>query len=308
MAVAAAAAAVTRGSRIVDALLDDIERGGNGPFFGPHVAAAVRESKYRYLWRPLIERYKELATVASDGVTMRKQIYGDLACTLITKKVLIVDMDYLYESGPDEEQDVTRLREAHMIMARRYLMKMLNCVYECLHGRPCNGVDVTNAAVLLYAEVYAEAFDPVSVREPTVFELVQRWFGAHVMLPVVGETYRNVAPGGPFLHCSHAYWLWLHLTAAKVSHNARDLLTVIYALDTVVYCDACRMHFLQLKTDFFVDVRENDGLTDCYCRYTNDTLLFKLHNRVNAAVGHADADETVLSDYRDFWRLADAKT
>lgn len=287
---------------MVDALLDDIDRDGKSAFIGNHVANAVRKSEHRYLWRPLLERYKEL-TAAVDGALFPTHVYCDIACTLITKKILIIDLDYVYETRPDEEEDIKRLREAHMAMARRYLVKMLTCIYECVHGRPPNGVDVTNAVVLLYAEVYAEAFDPVAVREHTVFALVQNWFAKYVMKPVLGGKFCNVAPGGPFLNCSHVYWLWLHLTAAKAQYSAQDLLTVIYALDTVVYCNACKVHFLKLKPDFFVYVNDNGGLTDCFCPYSNDVLLFKMHNRVNALTGVADMDEAVLSDYRRFWAV-----
>lgn len=290
---------MANGLEIVDGLLDVIEGGENGaPFIGPVVSAAVHKSRYRYLWRPLIERYGEMST--GDGALRAAQLYCDIACTVITKKVMMVDMDYLYESRPDEDEEITRLREAHTVMARRYLVKMLNCIYECVHGRPPNGVDTTNAVLLLYAEVYAEAFDPVTVREHDVFALVQKWFGAYVKRPAIGESYRDVAPGGPFLHCSHVYWLWLHLTAARVRYGAQDLVTVVYALDTIVYCNACRTHLLELIPEYFVNATEN-GLADCFCRHPNDMLLFHVHNRVNATTGSPVMDEAVLDDYRRFW-------
>lgn len=293
---------MTTGLEIVDALLDDIEREANGrPFIGTHVAAAVRASEYRYLWRPLLERYKELTSGSSGAAALPTHVYCDLSCTVITKKVMMVDMDYLYEVEEEKEEEITQLREAHMVMARKYLVKMIKCIYECVHGRPPNDVDIANAVVLLYAELYAEAFDPATVREHYVFALVQNWFSAHVARSVIGDgTYKNVAPGGPFLHCSHAYWLWLHLTAAKVRYSAQDLVTVVYALDTVVYCSSCRTHFLKLKSEYFVSTRDR-GVAGCFSRHPNDTLLFHMHNRVNALTGHADMDVAILADYRHFW-------
>lgn len=285
---------------IVDSLLDVIERDADRPFIGPRVAAAVRESKHRYLWLPLIDRYRELIGGKAAATTLPTHIYCDIACTLITKKVMMVDLDFLYETSADEEEDITSLREAHMVVAKRYLVKMLTCIYECVHGQLPNSVDVTNAVVLLYAELYAEAFDPVTILESSVFAIVQNWFSTHVERPTLCETYFNVAPGGPFLHCSHAYWLWLHLTAAKVQQSQSDLVTVIYALDSITYCNTCKVHLLELIPEFFVHTREH-GLTDCYCRYPNDMALFHIHNRVNASTGSPNMDVSVLSDYERFW-------
>lgn len=290
------------GLETVDGLLNDIERKGGDTFIAPHVSASVRRSKYRYVWLPLIERYKELMAV--NKRLLPSHIYCDMACTLITKKVMIVDLNYLYESSSNEEEDITRLREVHIVMARRYLAKMLTCVYECVHGSPPNSVDVTNAVVLLYAELYAEAFDPINVREETVFEIVQKWLGAHVEKPVLAQSYRNVAPGYPFLHSSHVYWLWLHLTAAKIRYSAEDLTTVIYALDTIVHCNTCRIHFLELVPDFFVSVQDH-GIIEVFSRHPNDLLLFHMHNRVNALTGCADMDISVLSEYVQFWKSAE---
>lgn len=282
--------------------MESLDSNGSGPFIGKHVSDTVRKAKYPVVWRPLIEVYASLKAPESA-----LQLYCSLCCTVITKKVMMVDMFYLYEPPSDNESDGTLnedrdLREAHMITATRYLVKMLNCMHESIHGRLPNAVDAVNAASMLYAELYAEAFDIATVRERDVFDLVQRWFQTNVVLrsPESHAHFQNVAPGVPFLFSSHVYWLWLHLTAARVHHGAPDLLTVIYAMDTIVYCDECKKHFLQLRTEFFFD-RRDGGVNNTYCRLTNAELLFAIHNKVNSKTGSPEMDRSVLSEYKGFW-------
>lgn len=293
-------------------LLNGLLERCNGTFVGREVTNAIRRAKYPIVWRPLIERYVDLVVEAESGYTYpgphalegtlptHTSVYCDMVCTVVTKKIMMVDIFYLYDPTPDENDEEKRLREVHMLTATTYLVRLLTCVYECVYGRLPDKVAISKAASLLYAEVYAEAFDVARVREGDIFRLVENWFRVHVLESETDRRFKNVAPGIPFLLCSHVYWLWLHLTAAKVRHSAQDLLTVVYALDMIVYCEDCKRHFLEHRSEFFYD-DQNGGTNDCVCRLDNAELLFKLHNRVNAQCGTPQMDVTVLSDYRGFW-------
>lgn len=293
--------------------------GGVGEFIGPQVTNAIRRCKYPSAWRPLISRYVDLVGDNGDGLSWplppgvrpdrppaepaALHVYCDMVCTVITKKIMMVDVFYLYEPAWDENEDEKRLREVHTLTATKYLVKMLNCVYECVHGRLPDVLDVTEAASMLYADVYAEAFDPATVDEKDVFGLVEHWFRVRVLKHGAGRSFTNVAPGIPFLLCSHVYWLWLHLTAARVRHSAPDLVTVVYALDTIIYCGDCRHHFVEHRTEYFSDgrTRRGDSFGLCTSRLGNAELLFHLHNRVNVQTGSPVMDESVLAEYLTFW-------
>ncbi|KAG8270307.1 hypothetical protein J6590_097971 [Homalodisca vitripennis] len=267
-------------------------------FIGPRVTEAVRSTKSASVWRPVIERYNELS--GENRLTVASRLYCDLSCTVVTKKVMMVDMSYLYDPVYEESQGVDEeallLREAHMTTATSYLVKMFTCMYECVHGRSPRIGDAYDAAAILYADLYAESFDVTGVMEEHVFSVVRKWFCAHIF-----QT-RDCAPGIPFMFCGHVYWLWLHLTAARVKSSSRDLLTVIYALDTMVYCDVCKKHFVDIRSEFFLDRWDEDTRQrHCYCRLSNAEVLLHLHNRVNARTGSDEMDAGVLSEYAAFW-------
>lgn len=286
----------------LDGLLD-ASQAKNGPFVGHHVAAGVKRTKYPVVWRPLIERYTELL----DFERFATYLYCDMSCTVITKKIMMVDMFYLYDSQKSDDvvntdNEWKRLRKAHMIMATKYLVKMLTCIYECVRGILPNRVDIMNASTLLYAEIYSEAFDPTAVNERAIFSIVEKWFCDNVLKPEYIASYRNVAPGIPFLFCSHVYWLWLHLTAVRAKRSADDLLTVIYALDTIVYCQECKEHYLQIRSEFFSDSWDNSGEPTCTSCYDNAELLYRLHNRVNVQTETDEIDLAVLGEYETFWK------
>lgn len=289
--------------RDLNELLDALERGanGHGTFVGRLVTTAVRNAKYPVAWRSLVERFSKMFTKREPGYSV--DLYCDLSCTLITKKIMMADMVYLYRWGADdnpENEGFLQLCEAHMITATKYLAKLLNCVYECVHGRlPENS---TRAATVLYARIYAEAFDPESLWESKVFDLVEIWFKEYVTRPKVVESFWNVSPGPPFLVYSHVYWLWLHLTAARARFSGPDLVTIVYALDTIISCDGCRKHYLEIRSDFFTDHRVAGDLT-CTSEYGNAELLFHLHNRVNASTGSTEMDPAVLKEYEDYWTI-----
>lgn len=280
--------------------LDVLER-VNGTFVGRLVVNAVRNAKYPVVWQPLVDRYSKMVAIKREpGNSI--DLYCDLACTLITKKVMMADIVYLYKWGVEEapeSEEFVQLCEVHMITATKYLAKLLNCVYECVHGRlPDNAM---RAAAVLYARLYGEAFDPESLWEFKVFDLVEKWFEEYVTRPRHVDSFLNVAPGPPFLVYSHVYWLWLHMTAARVRLSDPDLVTIVYALDTIIPCDECRKHFLEIRSDFFTDYRDGGDLTTCASEYGNAELLFHLHNRVNASTGSAEMDPAVLKEYEDYW-------
>lgn len=283
----------------LNALLDALEQdpNGNGPFVGYAVSEAVRRAKYPYAWRPLIERYIQL--VGENKKSANVRLYCDLMCTVVSKKLFMTDMFYVYDrDGRSRAENEKSFREAHTAVATMYLAKMISCACECIHGRAPASEDAVRIASLLYAELYAAAFDTSDVREQDVFRLVQEWFCRHVSRD---KQFRpvNVAPGFPFLLCSHVYWLWLHLTAGGVRHCKQDLLTIVYALDTIVYCDECRTHFLNHRPEFFVDDRDGGG---CFCRVPNDELLLRVHNATNALTGRHDMDGAILKEYEMFWQ------
>jgi len=292
----------------INTLLDIIERKPNhGPFVGRQVADAIRRAKYPYIWLPLIKRYVEL--LDQNSTTAKMSLYCDLACTIITKKVLMVDIFYLYrptDSDAEESDTFEDLREAHMITATKYLICMLTCIYECLHGRLPNKVDITRAAKLLYAELYAEAFDVASVQERDIFRCVEKWFFANLFRSERVYSSVNVAPGIPFLFCSHVYWFWLHLTAARIQHESQELVTVIYALDMIVYCEDCKRHFIEFRNQLFVTTSDEltgqeIGIIAVYPE--NDEVLFHLHNKVNSETESPDMNVDVLSEYKDYWEM-----
>ena len=296
----------------INTLLDTLEEDPNcGPFIGRRVSDAIRRAKYPPVWRPLIQRYVEL--LRENKSTANVSLYCDIACTIITKKIFMVDILYLYKHQPDdgrmeEEYDgMEGLREAHMITATKYLVNMLMCIYECLYRRPANRSDISRAATMLYAELYAEAFVVSTTRETDIFRVVQKWFHStsvfeKAVSPVVSIC--NVAPGIPFLACSHVYWLWLHLTAAQVQHACQELLTVIYALDMIVYCEDCKRHFIEFRGEIFQSkFDDRTGLeigTFSVCP-TNAETVYSLHSKVNNKIGAANVDMSVLSDYKRFW-------
>lgn len=281
----------------LNALLDGLEQdpNGKGPFIGQRVSAAIRQAKYPLVWQPLIERYIQL--IGQNKTKANVHLYCDMACTIITKKILMVDIFYLYDSQIIEDKE---LRVAHMKTAAKYLEKMITCIYECVYERMPLKAFIVDAASVLYAELYSEAFDIEYVEERDIFHLVKKWFCRKVLGMEGDCTFHNVAPGVPFLMCSHVYWLWLHLTAARVRLSAQDLLTVIYALDMIVYCNECAQHFLEHRSEFFFN-SDSDGNHICYSRLNNCELLFELHKKISIQSASSEIDSKVLSEYNDFW-------
>lgn len=277
--------------------MDGLEQdpNGKGPFIGQRVSAAIRRAKYPVVWQPLIERYIQL--IGQNKLMANMHLYCDMACTVITKKIMMVDIFYLYDSEIIEDK---KLRAAHMKVATKYLEKIITCIYECVYERMPLKSHVLEAASLLYAELYSEAFDIENLKERDIFHLVKTWFCRKVLGVESECTFQNVAPGVPFLMCSHVYWLWLHLTAARVRLSAQDLLTVVYALDMIVYCNECAKHFLEHRSEFFFN-SESDGYNNCYSRLNNSELLFELHKKIGVQSGSPEIDSRVLSEYNDFW-------
>lgn len=281
-------------------LLDAVERSSGSCFVGTRVSDAIRNATYPIWWRSCIERYIKL--IGEEGCDEKLcvanlSLYCDLACTVITKKIMMVDIFYMYDPPVPEPVETTRLREIHMVVAKKYLAKMITCIYECVCGQIPVVSDMERAATILYAHIYSEAFDVASVDEKEVFQLVQKWFCASLLPPDIKVVPpHNVAPGIPFLSCGHVYWLWLHLTAARVQYSTQALRTVIYALDMIVYCEECKRHFLKHRKEFFFD--NADG---CLAKHDNPELLFHLHNRVNVQTAATPKDISILLEYKGFW-------
>jgi hypothetical protein len=126
------------------------------------VHSEVFRCKYPDAWMETLQRYAELAV--EGGASLYAQFYLDLCVTVLTKRIIAVDIHHIVGggggggSGSDDaaagqSKESTDMRVIHAIMFKMSLSRMLHCVSECLLG--CSPPDDdTTTAVAMTVKLY----------------------------------------------------------------------------------------------------------------------------------------------------------
>lgn len=301
-------------------------------FVGPNVHREVARCNNPDAWEETLQRYVELAKtgVAGDAAIAYSQFYLDLCVTVLTRKIVTVDIHHIVGADvPRQNKETSDMRIIHAIMFKKTLARVLVCACECLLGRLPPDDGVTNLTSILYDRVkymlkerfykndedgkyYArERLDLTAI----VHSLVRNWLIDEVLpkLSIQGtrnddaialaDVLRNtkmLSSNMSFFAVSHCYWLWLHLTAAGLQTKTAqtDFLTMFYAFDLFVYCPQCSAHFVQHRTALYT---RQPYTVSVRTSHTAQSIVYDMHNVVNRETGKDVLSPVVMTDYVGYW-------
>lgn len=129
--------------------LDELRQTGEY-FVGPEVHREVFHCMFPDAWTETLQRYAELV---EEGAYLYSQFYLDLCVTVLTKRIVMVDIHHIV-GGDDARQnrETFDMRVIHAIMFKMSLSRVLSCASECLLR--CSLAPDDGTAVALTAKLY----------------------------------------------------------------------------------------------------------------------------------------------------------
>lgn len=314
----------------VNNLLDGLEVSGE-KFIGPTVHNDVRKCKYPGAWIDTLRRYVQLSSDAANASLCYVQFYLDLSVTILTKRIMAVDIHRIVGADDDEQSPHTSdMRIIHSIMFNMSVSRMLACICECvlkcsplakgiaaeqttklyrrldsilkkqLYKNPQNGNYYPRDKIDISKSIH-DAVDDWLLREAFTDILRTANDGKDATVPEGLIKTRVLSNDLTFFGVSHCYWLWLHLTAAgiRTMKTECDFLEMFYAFDLFVFCEHCSSNFVQHRSAFY----ERDPYTvSVRTTYTASEIVFRMHNVVNREAGKELLPNDVMSDYIGYWK------
>lgn len=300
---------------------------------GPRVHDYVfKRSRFPHTVEPFVHRYNELVIDdnSCDVYTSHRRLYTDLLMTVLNAQLRYTDFHVI--DGPAKPEyyatdEYAGLRTAHVIVAKSAVHKLLRCSLEAMYGATFDDLSLQKSVRDLYDNLLPSFIadnvvtDPVdgtrSKRVPTldvaaaVTSIARQWLRQAIAVAcptAVSHLPEPIGDEPSFLGNGHIYWLWLHMTAARVDRTAVDFASLLYKFDFLLYCGHCSEHFRDNVGPFFR--RDTDG--GVYTDYSPRELVYSLHllvSRRNATTAgrpthEAHVDRAILDDYNDFWSAA----
>lgn len=290
-------------------------------FIGKTVQYAIESSNNMATWSDAVERYAQLQSSKSK----RFQFYVDLTTTILVKKFITTDLNYMVAIIPNSpimnNKKYMSDRTSYLIISKLFLVRFLTCVHESVYSEiPPRRIIISEHVSDLYRTLYGicdKYFKVVENRYvevepvmPALLTIVGNWLvnfliqtapsSATMQFKSPADLYkRNLV----FTEYSHCIWLWLHLTAPRVANSVNELFECVYTLDLLIFCTECNVNFTRHRLALFTTTKGD--FTMVHPRITTPVeLIYLLHNIVNMQVYGKQIPREILHDYNAYWTIA----